>query len=285
MKKYFSVLMALLCILSVFCGCSDTQNTKETSAPASTDKADTTTVAPTTEAPEDTSLAAKYVKIYMDNIDMWKYTPEANQQCGYLFLDLNSDGVLELIQSTSTGYENKSNNKYYAIDTATETVFEVPFPDKDEENQCDFNESSYPQIYKNNATGKIHFLTANQIKSEEINTTYVIGEMYMDENFTIKAKNLWELASEYNPQTFELSSEEFFVYDENGEKTSVYKSTYEATLAKYEEENTNLLLKKMVVSGIDSDSDGHINFSDLDYDNQYKLLLESYNTYSYQTAN
>ncbi|MBE6737373.1 MAG: hypothetical protein E7566_01785 [Ruminococcaceae bacterium] len=285
MKKSLLIIFALLLIVSVFCGCakSDSTETAQESTNNITATGDAEATAPTTtnNIPEGELTAENVVKIYMDNIDTWKHSSEQPQWYGYLFLDFNSDGVLELVKTTISGYKQISHNNFYRIDKDTNTVVEIPFPDKDEENQCDFNGMDYPDLYKNNATGEFRFMTSDYSRSDSLNTSTVIGEMYMDENGNLHARNLWSLDIQFDGEDYANAAITYNIFDEEGNKSSVSEETYLQTLENYEKENTNMLLEFKTVIG---QGDGAIDskaFAELDADSQYKLLLESYNTYKY----
>ncbi len=281
MKNTLSIIFALLLIISVLCGCAkDSFDSEKTTTTTTLTEAPT----PTTEVKVQTdgSLTAEAaVQIYMDNIDVWKYESETPQWYGYLFLDLNSDGVMELVKTEVSGYEQKSNNNYYRIDTDTNTVVEIPFPDKDEENQCDFNGLDYPDLYKNNSTGKLRFMTYDHHRLEGVDSITTIGELYMDETFTIKARNLWSVSFDIDEETYAVDSVVYEVFDAEGNKETVSEETYLGTLDTYEKENTNLNLQFKTVEG---HGDGTIDskaFAELDEASQYNRLLESYNAYKY----
>lgn len=286
MKKSLSVILVLLLVISVFCGCAkDSSDTdKTTSATSATTVNTTETVASTTEVtftPDGKLAAEAAVRIYMDNIDVWKYESENPKWYGYLFLDLDSDGVLELVKTEVSGYAINSDNNYYRIDTDTNSVVEISFPDKIADNQWDFNGTDYPDLYKNNATGKCHFMTYNNNRHEEVDSTITIGELYMDDNHTLKERNLWSIYVDVNEETLNLNSYIYTVFDENGNGTTVSEETYFKTLDDYEKENTNLNLEFKTVIG---QGDGAIDskaFADQDADSQYKLLLESYKAYKF----
>lgn len=277
MKKYLSVIFALLLILSVFCGCSEDKTAKDTD-----NQTTTTTPATTAETVvDDENSAENIVQIYMDNIDVWMHTSETPVWYGYIFLDLNGDNVLELVKTTISGYEQKSNNTFYRVDTDTNTVVEIPFPDKVEDDQWDFNGNDYPDLYKNNATGEFRLMTSDYSRSDDMSNTTVIGELYMDENGTLQTRKMWSVDVEFEGDDYANATVSYNVFDEDGNKNSASEEDYLNTLDKYEKENTNMLMEFKTVIG---QGDGSVNskdFADLDEESQYQLLLESYKAYKY----
>ena len=285
MKKAFTVILAFLCVFSLFCGCTAYNNT-DTATPDEADPANTTTVTASsdeiqTNAPAEDSSAEKAVKVYMDNMDLWEADAEDNDWYGYLFLDLDFDGVLELVSSTNTSSGSYSYNKYYRADIENGTVSEIPFPDINEEMQCDFTGTDYPQLYKNNTTGKLKYMTFNNLREDPTSHSVYMGELYLDDAGNIAVNELWSFSYKMDSSNLEGYCT-YTVPGDDGTSKSVDYDAYLKTLEQYEAENTNMLLEFKTVSGRGTNDAGYTNFADLDYDSRYELLLESYKAFSYK---
>ena len=278
MKKFLSLILALLCVLSVFCGCSSYQelnvNQSETTTTEEATEPETPPSHTNTKEPKD------IVKIYMDNIDVWKANAESTEWYGYLFLDLDFDGVLELVSSVCRGTGFFSENKYYKANLDTNTVSEIPFPNKNSSMECDLTGIDYPQLYKNNATGKLKYLMYDNMRNGAANTTTTISELWMDENGNVATKNLWTFnyaAESYNVQGVYT----YMTYDEDGKAITITESEYDELLEQYEIANTNLKMEFKTVSGYGTIESDYSDFHALDYNSQTELLLESYNAFKY----
>lgn len=276
MKKYLSVLFALLLMISVLCGCA------EDKAADDTDNQTATTPAATTEnTAVDKFSPENIVQIYMDNIDVWKHTSDTPVWYGYVFLDFNGDDVLELVKTTITGYEQTSDNTFYRVDTDTNTVVEIPFPDKVEDDQWDFNGNDYPDLYKNNATGEFRLMTSDYSRSDDMSNSTVIGELYMDENGNLQTRKMWSVDVVFENGDYSNAIVSYNVFDEDGNKNPASEEDYLNTLDKYEKENTNMLMEFKTVIGQGDGTTYNEDFASLDRDFQYNLLLESYKAYKY----
>ncbi|MBR3971711.1 MAG: hypothetical protein IKJ83_02345 [Ruminococcus sp.] len=270
MKKLISLILAVLFVMAIFCGCAKEEDTNTAADNNPTE---------TTAAPAEPSLSEEAVRIYMDNMDLWKAEVDDTSWYGYLFLDLDFDGVLELIAATNMGTGFFSYNKYYRVDMDSKTVSEIPFPDVIEEMQCDYTGIDYPQLYKNNETGKLKYMMYDNSRSGAMQYTTTISELWM-ENGSIASHNLWtyDYLMDYDHQE---GVETFTVYGEDNSSENVDKDGYYAVLEEYENNNTRQELKFLTVSGRGSDTADYDSFADLDYNAQYELLLESYNAFSY----
>ena len=273
MKKTLSLVLALLLFVSVFCGCAKDSNS-ETSKTSTTDEVSTT--APATAenvAPEE------IVKMYMDNADVWANDSEGIDWFGYLFLDLDFDGVLELVYTTCMGTGFYSYNKYYKLDTDTKTVSEIPFPDVVEDMQCDYTGIDYPQLYKNNSTGELKYMMYDNARDGLFRHTTHLSELFLDENGNVSVNYLWSF--DYTADEDNTNGTFTYTNYENNVAKEVDEETYDKTINQYETDNTNLNLQFKTIAGHGTIETEYSNFAELDYDAQYELLLESYNAFSH----
>ncbi len=274
MKKTLSALLCLLMIASLLAGC----NTDK----AGTDATETTTAASTaTPTADEASAEEEAVGIYMDNKEVWEIVQDEDSTSwyGYLFLDLDFDGTLELIASTNGGTNTHSNNRFYKLDTENKTVTELAFPDKNQEEQWDFTGGDYPKVYRNNETQELKYMVYDHIKGGDASFGMRIGELSLDEQSNVVSKNLWGFKYTMAEASDSGMEENVFeVYDAEGTLTNTDEDTYNNTLSTYEQNNTLLELKFRVVEGYAS---GYT-FTELSEAEQQDLLLEGYKAFSYK---
>lgn len=283
MKKHLStVLVVLLAVLSL-CACNtqggispDTTLSQDGIISSQNTEEESTAVSPTAykgdnpEAPD----AETVVKAFMDNIDKWNNVPEYCNWNGYLFLDLNFDGILELIVTSNSGTGQFSDNFYYIYDDKTNSVSELPFHEKDEEYQSDFFFTDYPKLYKNNKTGEKTYLLRDHLSGGNSMYTEIYETLCVDSSANIVATKLW--STEFIAAEFSDSGADEYTYrlfDEKGESAKVDKETYDNTVAEFENTYTELNLHYEIVQGND--------FSEADADTQQALLLASYKAFYY----
>ena len=274
MKKTIALLLAVLCVFALFCGCS--KSSEQTNS-ATADEV--TTQAPATTEPEFS--AEEIVQIYMDNMSVWEYVPVSSEAYRYLFLDLDFDGILELITTTMQGSAQASDNKFYRVDTETKTVSEIPFPDKNPNQQWDFEGGDYPQIYRNNETGELKYMVYDHERAAAMAAGMHIGELTLDSDGNISSKNLW--ATSYIGAESPLSetgedSYSFSIYDENSNAKEVSEEEYTNYVADYENKNTHMELDFYVVESANVE----YTFTELTKEEQAEKLLMSYTVFSYK---
>lgn len=276
MKKIISFVLVLVLTLSVFCGCSSYENKTGTQNEATEATTEPQNLPTHSKATSDEAV----VKVFMDNIDVWKSTVESTEWYGYLFLDLDFDGVLELVSTVCRGTGFFSENRYYKADMQTKTVSEIPFPGRDSSMECDLTGIDYPQLYRNNATGKLKYLMYDNMRNGAANTTTTLSELWLDENGNIATQNLWTFdyaAESYNVQGVYT----YITYDESGKAITITEAEYDELLEQYEIANTNLKMEFKTVSGYGTIESDYSDFHSLDYNKQTELLLESYNAFKY----
>ncbi len=274
MKKTLSAILCLLMLACLLAGCNS-------------DKPDTDTTEPSTNAPvvtataDEATDAENAVQIYMDNKSTWEIVQDQDTMSwyGYLFLDLDFDGTLELITATNGGTNTHSNNKFYKLDTEKRTVVELAFPDKNDEEQWDFTGGDYPKVYRNNETQELKYMVYDHIRGGDASFGMRIGELALDEQSNVISKNLWGFKYTMAEASDSGMEENVFeVYDADGILTNTDEDTYNNTLSTYEQNNTLLDLTFQVVEGYASD----YTFAELSEKEQQDLLLEGYNAFSYK---
>lgn len=272
MKKFIAFVLCLLFVCTVFCGCGKDSNTDNSTSTQDEAVATTPTV-----SPED-ALTRETVQIYVDNRAVWEYTQNDSEWYGYHLLDLNFDGVLELVQATNTGADASSSNRYFKLDTENKTVTELSCVDKELDSKWDFVGGDYPQLYKNNSTGDLKYLVYSNRREGISSGGMSIGEMTLNEKGEVTTKNLW--AFDYAALTDDLDGEfsfSYYVYDENGDVEEVDADTYNATLAEYEENNTRLTFTYAMADQVLEE----VPFSELSDEELLERMLEMYKSFSY----
>lgn len=276
MKKIISFVLVLVLTLSVFCGCSSSENKTDTQNEATEATTEPQNLPTHSKATSDEAV----VKVFMDNIDVWKSTVESTEWYGYLFLDLDFDGVLELVSTVCRGTGFFSENRYYKADMQAKTVSEIPFPGRDSSMECDLTGIDYPQLYRNNATGKLKYLMYDNMRNGAANTTTTLSELWLDENGNIATQNLWTF--DYAAESYDVQGVYTYItYDESGKAITITEAEYDELLEQYEIANTNLKMEFKTVSGYGTIESDYSDFHSLDYNKQTELLLESYNAFKY----
>ncbi|MBQ4569041.1 MAG: hypothetical protein IJA62_03110 [Ruminococcus sp.] len=274
MKKLLCAFLCLLMLACVLAGCAKDK--------ADTNPTETATTAPTaTPTADEASAEAEAVRIYMDNKEVWEIIQDKNATSwyGYLFLDLDFDGTLELIASTNGGTDTHSNNRFYKLDTENKTVTELNFPDKNQDEQWDFTGGDYPKVYRNNETQQLKYMVYDHIRGGDYSFGMRIGELTLDEQSNVVSKNLWGFKYTMAEASDSGTEENIFeVYDADGTLTNTDEDTYNNTLSTYEQNNTLLELNFRVVEGYASD----YTFTELSEAEQQNLLLEGYKAFSYK---
>lgn len=263
MKKAVIILLSLFILMSIFCACS-AKNT------ATADEAITTTASSAPLTPESA------IRLYLDNASVWEAS--AGEAFFYLFIDLDFDGNLELVQSVKENNSDKSTNRYFRIDAESNSVVEIVCSDEDAVNRWDFTGGSYPQLYKNNSTGKLKYMVYDDSREAVETGAIRIGEMTYNPDSGIKTRSLWGFRySALNESPNGAFSYVYTLYSEDGDEKEVTSEEYTDTLSVYEENNTNL---QVTIKYIEHTSSEYV-YSDLTEQEKESVLLEAYNAFDY----
>ncbi len=118
MKKLY--VFAFLCVVLILCaiGCADENSSSAASENTPTDSTQTI----------ESLTAEEAANIYLSESDAWMYNGESQplNGHGYCLIDLDFDGVLELITSVCDGSGRYSYNTFYTINLQTRRVTEIP---------------------------------------------------------------------------------------------------------------------------------------------------------------
>lgn len=243
MKKIFATLFIVLLTLALV-GCN-----KE----------------PTEGAP--TLSPEEAVSIYMENLEAWEFKEDYFPMNGYAYclIDLDFDGVLELITSVCDGSGRYSYNEYYKINTQTRKLEKLS--DADESlNGTDYYLMSNESMLLKKSDGSLFYLFADFVR--------VGGDEGALSYFEVKAEN----GKVYHDSPFShhwyvdyttLASVTEYTF----EKESVSESEYHEKTEAYYKENQNMHLIWKYVFGKD--------FEVASVDEKRQLLLDAYLTFSY----
>ena len=211
------------------------------------------------------------VDIYMANKSIWMENPEYSPMngYGYCLLDLDFDGVLELISSVCDGSGRYSYNKFYRINIKSSSIEEFKSEANQDDGGIDYYDSARDsKLLKNQTSGKKFYVFKNygHVSSKEVILSY--SESYMEktkfhENF---------LFSEYwHPDYDNNMDDTVREYTFRGKKVS--KTEYEQRTAAFYSENKDLNLVWTCIPGADFDKS--------DDSTQRQLLLNAYRGFSY----
>ncbi len=227
---------------------------------------------PQTEPKPDPVLSPESaVTIFLNNVDTW-ILEDRMYMAGYqyLFLDLDFDGVLELIATYCDGSGRYSDNHYYRINLSDYSIETVVVDNYDDYNQVDYTLTDYPKLLRETSTNRLFYIKADMVRVGMM-ASVVEYESYF-ENETLKFNSIFQkyisLDSSSNPQ-----EEEFYrvITGENSPK--IDKSAYEQAYEEYYHKYDNLNLTYGSVYGSD--------FAKASDSERYGFLLEAYESFSY----
>ncbi len=260
MKKVIALLLVLVLALSLSaCGKKDSQ--AESNQNSVVEKASKKEVL----SPESAA------DIYMSSKSIWMENPEypPMQGYGYCLLDLDFDGILELINSVNDGSGRFSHNKYYSLNVEEQTVEEIQTAKPEEDSGLDFYYmSTETKLFKNRSDKTMFYVAADHVRAGadeggiSYNECYIRNEkIYSNELYA----EYWH--SDYDGGTNEKIEE----YSFGGEEVSKVK--YEQKMDDFLKENKDLKLEWEYVSGEE--------FDESDESKQKQLLLDAYQSFSY----
>lgn len=210
------------------------------------------------------------VDIYMDNLYLWMDESEPYRYMGgfgYCLLDLDFDGILELIVSTTDGSIRLSNNRVFTINPDTLEVVEVNSAGDNPQDMAgyDFHYAGNFVLYKNKYDGSMFYLCQDLTRVNSSENYLLWGKVYSDD----LGYHEIHLYSEYRQG--QVATE--YRYYENGESIKVSYDEYVSWKDRFfsEYEDMNLTFKN--ISGNE--------FNEADYSGKRALLLEAYKSFSY----
>ena len=211
------------------------------------------------------------VDIYMANKSVWMENPEYSPMhgYGYCLLDLNFDGVLELISSVCDGSGRFSYNKFYRINIKSSSIEEF----KSEANQDDGGIDYYynardSKLMKNQTDGRKFYVFKNYGQASTSEGAWAYSESYMEDS---KLYENWLFSESWHPDYDNNVDNTIREYTFQGKKVS--KSEYEQKTKNFYSENKDLNLVWSCIVGA--------NFDKSDDSTQRQLLLNAYRGFSY----
>ena len=281
MKKTLAIILCALLSLSLFACGNEAQKTTnpatqiiETTAPVNAE----TQAVPATEAPTEapttpavTKLSPlEAVNIYLDNASVWEKDAEEFYMAGfyYLFLDLDFDGVSELVTTEVQGTGRFSTNRYFRINENKE-IEEIEVDTSIGDSSCDFFMEDSPVLLKNNSTGEYKYIVKDYIRAgggmdftAERELAYANGKIFETNLFSIERIDAGVSSSG--------ETEEFYkVY--NPETKDVDKAEYESLRNEYFAQFIDVDLDVETVDGME-----YFEASD-----KFALLLDAYTDFSF----
>ena len=250
-------------------------NAVPANAAAQTDVSETETEESTDPAETPPVSAETLVAILMENVDVWGpdlslYPYGINRCC---FLDLDLDGIPELILSNSSGVGRISLNRYYQIDVDSRTVTKIG--DSDDELRSDFDlygldEEYAPKLLKNRETDERYYYCADITRvsyhenGKEYGTMkYTGGEVTHDPLF-------FEHTTDLNTGKGETVT--YTLYD-NGVGTEVDSETYAQEKDAFFAQHEDLHLEFDTFSASE--------FNDADDETRTAMLLDACRAFRY----
>lgn len=239
------------------------------------ENADNYRLADIVEHPVKTALTPEEaVDIYMNNKSMWILNPEYEPMYGYTysFLDLDFDGTLELIVSSTYGTGRFTDNSFYRINQDSNTVEAIA-----ENNpqggygEYDLWYTKYPLLVKN-SSGEMVYYCEDFWYAGAGEYGYSYGKLFL-ENDEINTESLFQMSKtqKYEQGTTEEVSS--YSYYENGILVDADKDTYALKVDSFFDEYKNLYLSTSNIIGRDFDS--------ADETSQKSSLLKCYKSFNY----
>ena len=260
MKKFLVVSLSLIILMGALCACGSSSDF--------------------TASPEEIDPLANVntpAAIYLKNSSVWEVQSE-DTPYGYMFIDLDFDGTLELIQSKREAGSDKTTNKFFGLDMEKKTVYEIPCSDEDAKNLWNFEGGDYPQLYKNTATNTLVYQVYDNTRESEIAGGTRIGEFTYSAKEGIKTHTRWGFS--YKSEDGSYNGKFTFVYtsyDENGNKKEISQDEYNKVLDDYLKSHINLNLKFTYIYQTSS----QYTYSQLSTQEKLDLLTDAYNSFSY----
>lgn len=216
------------------------------------------------------------VGIYMANKNVWMENPEymPMQGYGYCLLDLNFDGVLELINSVNDGSGRYSYNKYYRINLGTYAVEEISMLSDQKDGDYDyyFLGADDTKLLKNKVNNSMFYYCSDftRVMTGEYGTLY--GKVFF-KNGNVQTVPLFH---EYICEAGIEGNDEKIIqysYYENDKNIDITETQYNEKVKDFFDENTDLNLSWECISGSE--------FDKANDSTRKQLLLDAYRSFSY----
>ena len=275
MKKCFALIFSMIIILSLS-GCFLRQTPPEKKDP--TKLHDFSPELSDKNSAEISLAPYEAVGIYMNNIEKWQIDPNKTRMSmegyRYVFLDLDFDGILELIASETQGSGRYSKNNFYRISNDKTSIELIPFDQSvNQKNQCDLIFEDSPVLYKNNKTGNYEYIFCDYIRIGG-GMDYFREEEYSYKDGKIYATPLFAYEVIQAEVSESGEKEEYFTLFNLDETSKVDKETYDNAIKNFESQRTNLDLELEIIT--DDEFSEATNITE-----QSDMLLDAYKEFSY----
>ncbi len=225
--------------------------------------------------PENGELTqADIIDIYLKNKNVWILEEEYIYGQQYFFIDLDFDGVLELVSIFNEGSGLYSRTAFYKIDKNTKNVVEIPTNVEEGEGEFDLASTgkNAPKLLKNKQTGKMLYLATDVLRI--MNGEYVLytGTMSLGGNL-VSMDNMF-MFYEYSEGHFS-HPEGLIEYSvmRNGKYESVSGEQYETEMNKFLSQYNDMNLKLHFIDGE--------TFNSSNETQQKNMLTQGYNGFTY----
>ena len=225
--------------------------------------------------------AEEAVEIYLNNKNVWMadldYSPMNGY--GYTFLDLDMDGILELVVTICDGSGRYSYNSYYTINKAEKTVVPIQYANSDEAYGEGFDyvyNNNYPKLLKNKEDNTFIYFGYDYIRSSSSEYENLYGSLIAS-NGELFYKNLfytYHCDANWLDNTEDIDE---FGYYENDTCVFLDETEYNKKVDEFYSKYDDLDLKWKFIEGSE--------FGNASSDQQRKLLTEAYNAFSYNGIN
>lgn len=207
------------------------------------------------------------VDIYLANKDVWMQEPEEMSHRVYCLLDLDFDGVPELIDSMNVGSGRYSYNLFYKINAENGTVEEFFSEQNQDEGGVDYNYSDVKLLKA--PSGKLFYLALDYLRVNAGEGSNIFYECYMENGIYYENS----LFSEYWHADYTNGSDEAIITEYRFRGQDNTQSEYEANTESFYRENQNCNLTWSAISVEE--------FVSSDSQTQKQLLLDAYRSFGY----
>jgi len=217
------------------------------------------------------------VSIFLENKDVWMLYPDYEPLQGYYygFLDLDFDGVLELLSISNDGSGRYSSNQYYKINVSDYSVKEIASNELDLGDGFSYDFTylkEFPKILLDKKNGVYRYFCADYLRISTNEYACDEGTLVF-ENGVLNAEVLFSEYTYPADNNDGSSSTVIYAYYENGNRIEVnselYKNKHSSFLIEYE--NANLSWEYIDGKELENAAET----------GQMGLLLDAYLSFSY----
>ncbi len=205
-------------------------------------------------------------EIYLSQKELWQYDGDHIPMMGYSYclLDLDFDGVCELIRNVNAGSGRFSYNEYYRINSDSRKVEIIPADDMENGNGYDYGRFEDEIRLLSGVSDNLRFFFCkNYTRISTGVYTLDYGKMYLAPD-GIHTEILF---GEYHDERDEANQEHLYNVKENGNFRDVDKQTYDDCMTSFLAENYDSDMKWSCIDGAEFDS--------ADGDTQKQMLTDA----------